>query len=244
MPPRCSPGARRLDGELDFEDSAEFLAELDALYDELWREDQAADDNDPLRTRTHAQRNAAALLEMARRSSAAGGRDINDDDEVGASRPRRPQLVAVVDLDALGGDPAGIAELDDGTPVPQSILQRWLCDSSIGRVVMAGRSLPVDLGRVTYTTSAGQRRALIARDRGCIVPGCKRKPRWCEAHHVVPFPNGPTNLSNLVLLCKRHHKQVHSGVIKSQAIDGGHRWTVTRPNGTPLRQRPPPHLAA
>ena len=139
-------GHARLDGELDFEDSAEFLAELDTLYDELWREDQAADDNDPLRTRTHAQRNAAALLEMARRSSAAGGRDINDDDEVGASRPRRPQLVAVVDLDALAGDPAGIAELDDGTPVPQSILQRWLCDSSIGRVVMAGRSLPVDLG--------------------------------------------------------------------------------------------------
>ena len=109
--------------------------------------------------------------------------------------------------------------------------------------VLAGGSIPVDLGRVTYTASAGQRRALLARDRGCIVPGCKRKPRWCEAHHVVPYPHGPTNLANLVLLCKRHHRHVHAGTIKLRQ-DNRIGWIVCRPDGTPLRQRPPPHLAA
>jgi Domain of unknown function (DUF222) len=240
-------GRVRLDGELDFEDAAEFRAELDSIADELWHQDHAVGAGDQQQDRSPAQRNAAALVEMARRSSAAGDRDRDDSDDAASpaptGRPRRPHLVVVADLEAIAGAATGIAELDDGTPVAQSILQRWLCDSSIGRVVMAARSVPVDLGRITYTASAGQRRALIARDRGCIVPGCKRKPRWCDAHHVVPYPNGPTNLANLVLLCKRHHRHVHAGIIKLLP-DDRLGWIVSRPDGTPLRQRPPPHLAA
>jgi hypothetical protein len=238
---RTSPllgGRTRVDGDLDLEDSAELLAELAALYDELWHADQTADDHDPLKTRTYGQRNAAALVEMARRSSAVGDRD-NDDTESTAAGPRRPQLVAVVDLDALTGQLTGHADLDDGTPLPQSILQRWMCDCAIGRVVMAGQTVPINLGRVTYTPSAAQRRALVARDRGCIVPGCKRKARWCDAHHVVRWPDGPTDLANLVLLCKRHHKHIHATTIKLVADPTG-RWTATRPDGTPLRERPPP----
>ena len=147
-----------------------------ARCDDLWREDQAAGDHDPLRTRSHSQRMAAALVEMARRSSAVD--DTDDPERLDPRRvaaPRRPQFVVVVDVAAIAGDRSAVAELEDGTPVPQSALQRWLCDSTIGRVVMAGGSVPVDLGRLTYTASAAQRRALIARDRGCIVPGCRRR---------------------------------------------------------------------
>jgi hypothetical protein len=240
---RTSPllaGRSRVDGDLDLEDSAELLAELAALYDELWHADQAADDSDPLKQRTYAQRNAAALIEMARRSSAAGDRDSDPDSTATAAGPRRPQLLAVVDLDALAGELSGHADLEDGTPLPQAILQRWMCDCAIGRVVMAGRSVPIDLGHLSYTPSVAQRRALIARDRGCIVPGCHRKPRWCQAHHVIPWPEGPTNLTNLVLLCKRHHKHIHTGHIRLQQDEEAKRWTVTRPDGTPLHERAPP----
>jgi hypothetical protein len=244
---RVSPmlgGRSRLDGELDLEDSAELLAELQTIYDELWRADRAADATDPLKTRSYAERNAAALVEMARRSSAAGDRD----DEPGAGsathrsrpRPRRAQLIVVTDLDALAGDLAGSAALEDGTLLPQSILQRWACDSSLGRVVMSGRSIPIDVGTITYTVSDGQRRALIARDRGCIIAGCKRKARWCEAHHVVPWPRGPTNLDNLVLLCNRHHRHIHAGII-TVARDPG---TGARSDNTRPRQRPPSARAA
>jgi hypothetical protein len=243
-------GRTRVDGELDVEDSAEFLAELEARYDELWRQDRAAGDGDALCHRTRGERMAAALVEMARRSSAAGDNDADADDPAPDGRPgsmaplpRKPQLVVVVDLDAIAGEVAGLSVLDDGNLLPQHVLQRWLCDSSIGRVVMAGSSVPVDLGRLTYTVSAGQRRALVARDRGCIVPGCKRKARWCEAHHVVPWPTGPTDLDNLVLLCKRHHKQVHALAITLQRDPVGNRWIVTDADRVPLRQRPPP-LAA
>ncbi len=183
---------------------------------------------------------------MARRSSVAGDRDDEPGDEAATHRPRprRPQLIVITDLDALAGQLIGTAELENGTLLPQSILQRWACDSSLGRVVMSGRSIPLDLGTVTYTTSDGQRRALIARDRGCIIPGCKRKARWCEAHHVVPWPHGPTNLDNLVLLCKRHHKHIHGGIITLVRDSNTGHWTAARSHRAQRRQRPPPAHAA
>jgi len=239
-------GRHRVDGELDFEDSADYLTELEAIYDELWHADQAADPSDPDKHRTPAQRRAAAQLEMARRSSAAGDRD-DDPDTPNAPRkrgPRKPQLIVIVDPDALEGNPTGEARLDNGLRVPMTTLARWACDCGIGRVVMKGKSLPLDVGTITYTATDGQRRALAARDHGCIVPGCKRKPRWCEAHHVTPWPQGPTNINNLVLLCKRHHKLLHARYINIEKDDGTEQWIVTRPDGTPIRQRPPPARAA
>lgn len=155
---------------------------------------------------------------------------------------RKTQIIVVADIEAVAGDATARAELEDGTPVPQDLLQRWLCDTALCRVVMIGGSVPYDLGKVTYTASDGQRRVLTARDRGCIVPGCKRKARWCQAHHVVPWPNGPTNIDNLVLLCHRHHKQVHRGIIRVVPGDRVGTFVVTRADGTPLYERPPPYV--
>jgi 5-methylcytosine-specific restriction protein A len=231
----------KVDGDLDAGDGAEFLAELDALYDELWRPDQACDDGDPARHRTCSERNAAALVEMARRSSAARPADSGDDDRGG----RRPLLVVVVDVDPLVGWASARGTLEDGSLLPRSTLDRWACDSAFGRVLMKGKSLPVDVGTISYTTTASQRRALVARDRGCSVPGCKRRPRWCEAHHVVPWPEGPTTLDNLILVCSRHHHLIHGGRLRVvRDPHDVHRWIITRPDGTALRQRPPPRVAA
>jgi hypothetical protein len=240
-------GRTRLDAELDLEDSVEVLAELEAVYDELWHQDQAARLTDPDKFRTVAQRKAAALVEIARRSSAAGDRDDDpDEDQPSQSstrRPRMPQFIVVVDVPALNGDPSGLAELEDGTRVSQELVSEWLCDCTLARVVLAGRSLTLDSGSLVYSPSPAQRRALIARDRRCIVPGCRRKARWCQAHHVISWPAGPTNMGNLVLLCKRHHKQVHKRIINI-VRDPSDGFIVTRPDGTRLLERPPPTLAA
>ena len=225
-------GRHRVDGELDLHDSVEFLAELEARYDELWHEDHSDTATETERNRTRSQRYAAAAVEMARRSSAAT-------DEGPAAR--KPQIIAIVDVPALEGDPEGLAELDDGTPVTQQLLSQWLCDCTLARVVLAGRSIVLDSGFLIYTPSPGQRRALTARDRGCIVPGCRRKARWCQAHHVNPFPNGPTNLNNLVLLCHRHHKHVHRKLITITQGPVPGTFTITRPDGTQLYERPPPN---
>jgi hypothetical protein len=149
-------------------------------------------------------------------------------------------ISVVVDLETLERRYGQLGELDDGTPLAASILERWLCDSPLARIVMAGRSVPVDLGAVSYQPSAALRRALDARDRGCVIPGCRRKARWCHAHHVVRWPDGPTNLGNLVLLCNRHHKHVHAGVITLRPGPTPARWTACRADGTPLHQRARP----
>ena len=99
-----------------------------------------------------------------------------------------------------------------GTALPQSTIDRFYCDAAIYRTVMSNGSELLDLGREVRTATATQKKALVIRDRGCIVPGCTCPPRWCEAHHVVWYRNGGhTTITNLVLLCRRHHTQLHAG---------------------------------
>jgi hypothetical protein len=60
--------------------------------------------------------------------------------------------------------------------------------------------------------SAAQRAALVVRDGGCGFPGCRRPLAWCEAQHLWHWlDGGPTDLSNLALVCRAHHRAVHEG---------------------------------
>jgi hypothetical protein len=71
---------------------------------------------------------------------------------------------------------------------------------------------PLEVGRASRVVSAAQRAALVVRDGGCAVPGCDRPPAWCEAHHLVHWLHGgPTDLENLALVCRAHHRAVHEG---------------------------------
>jgi HNH endonuclease len=71
---------------------------------------------------------------------------------------------------------------------------------------------PLDLGRTTRVISPAQRRALAVRDGGCVVPDCTRPLAWCVGHHLVHWlEGGPTDLANLALLCRAHHRAVHEG---------------------------------
>jgi hypothetical protein len=89
---------------------------------------------------------------------------------------------------------------------------------------------PLEVGRTSRVVSAAQRAALVVRDGGCAVAGCQRPPAWCEAHHLVHWLHGgPTDLANLALVCRAHHRAVH---------EGG--WQLTRqPDGRLVAT--PPH---
>jgi hypothetical protein len=103
------------------------------------------------------------------------------------------------------------------------------CDAAVVPVVLNGRGQPLDVGRVTRTIPDGLRRAVAARDRGCTHPGCGRPVSWTECHHIIPWEHGgPTRLDNLVLLCRAHHRQIHS-------TD----WTVRIRDGLPEFIPPP-----
>jgi len=105
--------------------------------------------------------------------------------------------------------------------------------------VTRGSSEPLDIGRRTVVVPGPMRRAVTIRDRHCRFPGCDRPPAWCDAHHVVHWAHGGvTALSNLVLLCRRHHRLVHEGQFRLELTDG--KPSFRRPDGTMLEDRAPP----
>jgi hypothetical protein len=216
----------RLDGDLDPETGASLLTALRAVMDAEARGQRDEDRRSP------AQRRADALGEICR-----GWLD-------GADRPsiagERPHLAVTVDVAALVG--AGTGVLDQVGPVAAATLRRLACDASVVRVVMAGRSEPLDVGRKTPVVPPAMRRALVVRDRGCRFPGCERPHTWCDAHHVVHWADGgATAVANLVLLCRRHHRTIHEG-FGVRMVAGEPEFS--RPDGSILAERAPPARAA
>jgi hypothetical protein len=94
---------------------------------------------------------------------------------------------------------------------------------------------PLEVGRATRTVAPAQRNALVVRDGGCVFPGCDRPQDWCEAHHLRHWAHGgPTDLANLALLCRAHHRAVHEGGWRLQPDPDG-RFTASPPHH---RRRP------
>ena len=101
--------------------------------------------------------------------------------------------------------------LDDGTVVPPSELERLMCDCEITRLVLDADGVPLDVGQTQRTYTKELRRAILTRDGHCQWPGCTTRASWCEVHHIHEWVDGgETTLSNLVMLCKVHHRQIHS----------------------------------
>jgi hypothetical protein len=92
------------------------------------------------------------------------------------------------------------------------------------------RTFVRSMGTMSYDKISGPtRKALQVRDKGCRWPGCDRPAAWTAGHHFVHWSRGgPTDLSNLVLLCHRHHWMVR---------EGG--WQIVRVDGGELRAIPP-----
>ncbi|OLB96855.1 MAG: hypothetical protein AUH30_11565 [Candidatus Rokubacteria bacterium 13_1_40CM_68_15] len=96
----------------------------------------------------------------------------------------------------------------------------------------------LEVGARTRTIPPALRRALHHRDRGCRFPGCG--VRFGQGHHIQHWANGgPTTLSNLALLCRRHHRAVHEeGYQLDRKPDGELRFR--RPDGELLPEVPRP----
>ncbi len=151
----------------------------------------------------------------------------------------RYQVVVHVDAQVLADpDQPGQSLLEGGARVSAETSRRLACDAS--RVVMRhdddGQLL--EIGARTRTIPPALRRALHHRDQGCRFPGCG--VRFAEGHHLRHWAHGgPTTLSNLALLCRRHHRAVHEeGYQVARGPDGVLRFR--RPDGRPLPEVPSP----
>jgi len=151
----------------------------------------------------------------------------------------RYQVVVHVDAPALADpDAPGQSVLENGEHVPAETSRRLACDAS--RVVMqhAPNGRVVEVAARTRTIPPALRRALHHRDHGCRFPGCG--VRFGQGHHIRHWAQGgPTTLSNLAMLCRRHHRTVHEeGYQLDRQPDG--ELQFRRPDGRVLPKVPPP----
>ena len=242
-------GMVALNGLLDPEAGQTLLAALEPLA-----RPASADDD-----RSASQRRADALAELARRSLEAGRLP-----QSGGVRPQLLVTVDLDSLlshpGGLGGETGGAGPLDpeacrrlacDGAVTRVLVTRHRTTDHPDGddnltaRLRAAARLLPptlggaptqpLEVGRASRVVSAAQRAALVVRDGGCAVPGCDRPPAWCEAHHLRHWLHGgPTNLVNLALVCRAHHRAVHEGGWRlARGPDG--RLTASPPYRRPQR---------
>ena len=237
---RTRTGLVVLRGRLEPEVGALFMKALAAARETLYQRgrgeravtrfnDPSADPSAERPTMAQQQADALALLAEA---ALDHGLDPGAPGE-------RYQVVVHVDATALA-DPEqpGQSVLEDGPRVSAETSRRLACDAS--RVVMRhdedGRT--VEVGARTRTIPPALRRALHHRDQGCRFPGCGLP--FGQGHHVRHWAQGgPTTLSNLALLCRRHHRAVHEeGYQVDRQPDGALRFR--RPDGRPLPEVPPP----
>jgi hypothetical protein len=216
-------GMVRVDGDLDPETGEAFITALQAIQDADVRRGSPDD-------RTPAQRRADALGEMTRQWL-----DFADRPNVAGERRH---LTVIMDLEALEGRAGKRCEMDHAGPIHPETARHLACDASVSRIITGPRSEPLDVGRRTPVVPAGMRRAVVVRDGHCRFPGCDRPHTWCDSHQIVHWADGGrTADSNLILLCRRHHRLVHRE-LSLAVVD--RRPVSRRPDGTPIEDRAPP----
>lgn len=116
-------------------------------------------------------------------------------------------LVVTIDADKLR-DRAGSGSFADGSPVSAQTVMDLADQAGIAWCVRGSRGDVLTLGRSRRLASPAQTLALFARDGGCSFPNCDVEASWCERHHVVSWiDGGPTDLTNLTLICRYHHHE-------------------------------------
>jgi 5-methylcytosine-specific restriction protein A len=155
--------------------------------------------------RSPAERNADALAEVCGFVLEHGDKDV-----LPSSAGLRPQVMLLMQLtDLENRATAGCLDIGS-TPTPAAARQ-MCCDGAVIPVVLNSAGMPLDVGRRQRIVGDTIRLAVIARDRGCAHPGCDRPPTWSEVHHIKEWAHGgETKLSNLVMLCRTHHRDIHS----------------------------------
>ncbi|MEV4736388.1 MULTISPECIES: HNH endonuclease signature motif containing protein [unclassified Microbacterium] len=162
--------------------------------------------------RTHAQKRHdafAAALGIAARHK-----------EMPSLGGAAPTLVVTVDANDLARG-AGRARLpgSDAT-IPVAAAEHIGCTGAVQRVLLdEGKIVGITTTDRVFTVH--QRRAIVARDEECLIPGCHVPASWCEIHHVVEHARGgPTSTDNGVPLCWWHHRSLGSSGWEIRMDDG------------------------
>jgi hypothetical protein len=142
----------------------------------------------------------------------------------------RHQVVVHVSGETLSAGGGDRCEIEDGPAIAAETARRLTCDASVIAIVENEKGEPLSVGRKTRSIPPAIQRALNSRDKGCRFPGCSHK-KYTDAHHIKHWARGgETKMSNLVTLCRFHHRKVHEGQVVVQVLDDG-AIRFVQPNG-------------
>jgi hypothetical protein len=255
-----------LRGYLAAETAAALTTALDGVVDGWYRDGSLTPEDQPggsrvLDDQRRRQRRphllALALGHLATR--------VLDGGWLGSRHAVKPHVTVTVDADHLARGLGGellIPGREQPVLLPSESIRRILCEADLHPVITTrpggctirdavgwqgglldrlrdrARSV-LYLGRTQRTVTARLRRALEVRDRHCAFPGCHVDVSRTQAHHVLPWEDGgATDISNLVLLCVKHHHAVHEGGWTITPTDGVDPHTTGCWTFTPPRTRP------
>jgi Domain of unknown function (DUF222)/HNH endonuclease len=214
-------GSLVLKGRLPAAAGAMLIKALDAALETLPENEISAKFAEE-RPIPHASRRADALAAVAESFLAQS--------DASSSTADRIQVVVHVDAETLRTSAAGRCEIEHGPAIPAETARRLSCDASLISVLENEQGEPLDVGRKTRSIPPAIRRALNTRDGGCRFPGCTHR-RYVDAHHIEHWADGgDTKLSNLVTLCRLHHRLVHEGEIIVESDPAGG-WRFLHPDG-------------
>jgi hypothetical protein len=167
-------------------------------------------------SRSPQLRRGQALIEVCRRATNAGDRP-----PAGV----KTTLMLTMSYDDLAGRVGAatvIGSAQGGSLIAPETVRRLACDANVIPTVLGSRGEILDQGRSTRLATPGQLAALWLRDSGCTFPGCTTPAHWCDAHHLVHWADGgKTDLTNLALLCGRHHSVAHRDQLIGHVSDAG-----------------------
>jgi hypothetical protein len=115
----------------------------------------------------------------------------------------------------------GPVDAEDARSMALNADARWrrlITDPITGRLL--------DMSTGNYRIPAAMKAAVRARDRVCRFPGCTTDARYTDTDHVVPWPRGATDPTNLAPGCRGHHRvKTHSSWHCHTREDGALIWT-------------------
>lgn len=200
---------------------------LDTRYDHLWQQDRSgrrqADE-----TRTPAQRRADAFFEIATGRDALTLRPLQN---VEALLSPPVQLLLVSEVGVIDGTkPDGRNEIIGTGPVPRRILEQLSPDTELAAAIFSGEGRLLWLGRRRRLANAAQRLGVAIQQGGCFE--CGAPMHLCQLHHIKEWDRdqGPTDIDNLVAVCRTHHKWITDNNLQVHRTPRG--W-ATRPRDRP-----------
>lgn len=133
------------------------------------------------------------------------------------------------ELDKPDGTGRMIDHFGQETPVTARSARHTACNGKVMLMRHTRKGRIVELQNLQRVFTEHQRKAIIARDGGCVIPGCEVPAGWCEIHHVIPWAESQvTDVSNGVALCGWHHRTIETSG-----------WDIRMRDGVPEIKAPP-----